>query len=317
MTMLLAPILAAGLSLVGLAAYAQADPPYPNVTDASHATPEAAALFASFFSAKSRHDVAATMAHFAPDLSTYTDATLGWGLDGYDAVEGTFAAYMPKWGNGLSYPTRILGAVENGDGSALVAFTDTPQLFGDEIRILGAVDVRAGQIVRWVDYWDASGFDAETYATLRVPAADFPTDFEEASVGQDASSAIVAASEALQQAFSDGDAAAAATLFSTDAVYEDMSLRTQVLGRLAIERYLDRVLATAPFGSGSSLRHVVGGDLGGGFEWAAASGRGVPFGIVAVELDGDGRITRATLVYDGRLLGNADRRSLTLVAMEP
>jgi hypothetical protein len=45
-----------------------------------------------------------------------------------------------------------------------------------------------------------------------------------------------------------------------------------VLGRLAIERYLRRALSKLPAGAGSSLLHVVGGDMGGGYEWQAACG---------------------------------------------
>jgi hypothetical protein len=38
-----------------------------------------------------------------------------------------FEQYMPKWPpTGLSYPNRISGDMR----SALVAFTDTPELFG-------------------------------------------------------------------------------------------------------------------------------------------------------------------------------------------
>lgn len=317
MTRLAAPIIAIGLLLAGQTASAQDGLPYPDIADTSRASPEVVTFFTSFFSAKSRHDVATTMAHFAPAMATYTDATLGMGLDGFDAVEATFEAYMPNWGEGLSYPTRILGEITDGEGSALVAFTDTPELFGDEIRILGAVDVRDGRIVRWVDYWDSSGFDTEAYEGLRAPAGQFPADFMEATVGQVASPGIVAASEALQQAFAAGDVEAAAALFSYDAVYEDMSLRTQVVGQAAIERYLERALAAAPFGAGSSLRHVVGGDLGGGVEWRAAPDQGVPFGVTALELDADGWITRATVAYDGRLLSEDDRTALALAALEP
>src|SRR5687768_6593591 len=86
------------------------EPSYPQVVDDSHATPEASQFFGSFFAAKSKHDVAATMKHFSPELATYTDATLGWPLEGFDAVEAIFNQYMPKWpASGLSYPTRILG----------------------------------------------------------------------------------------------------------------------------------------------------------------------------------------------------------------
>jgi hypothetical protein len=72
------------------------------------------------------------------------------------ALRGVFAQYMPNWKPpARSYATRVLG---NGS-SALVHMTDTPVLFGGELRIFGAVDLRDGRIVRWVDDWDSSAFD--------------------------------------------------------------------------------------------------------------------------------------------------------------
>ncbi len=288
-------------------------PIYPDVADSRRASLEVRAFFASFFTAKNRHDVAATMQHFSPLVVTYTDAVLGWPLDGFDAIEGTFRQYMPNWpATALSYPTRILGDAT----SALVAFTDTPELFGGELRILGAVDIGEGKIVRWVDYWDSSSFDADLYAQMRTPVAEFPTDFKERSIGVHAAPAIVEISTQLQRAFAAGDAHEVSQLVSYDAVYEDMALRAQVLGRADIERYLGRVLARAPFGTGSRLRHVVGGPAGGGFEWFAAPESAVGGGITALEVDSDGRISRLTSVYDGRQLGESDRRSLVLLSLD-
>ena len=74
----------------------------------------------------------------------------------------------------------------------------------------------------------------------------------------------------LHAAFARNDSRSAASLFSNDAGYEDMTLRAQILGRLAIERYLVRALVKLPAGGGSSLRHGVGGNMGGGYEWQAA-----------------------------------------------
>jgi hypothetical protein len=300
-------------SHAGPPALAAGETLYPQVLDASHATPEAVAFFTSFFTAKSRHGVAATMSHFSPQVVTYTDATLGWALGGHDAIRGIFAEYMPKWPpSGLSYPTRILGDAD----SALVAFTDTPELFGGELRILGAVDLAGGKVVRWVDYWDASGFDAKLYAAMRTPPESFPTDFREGAVRRRGAARIDDVATRLQRALAAGDAAAAAALFSSDGVYEDLALRAQLLGRAAIERYLARVLPQAPFGRGAALRHVVGGDLGGGFEWVAPQSAGVDAGITALELDGEGRISRLTTVYDGRQLAPEARRALALLALE-
>ncbi len=310
-------VLALALALAATTPLAQDAPPYPDVADTSRASPEAAALCASFFAAKTGQDVPGTMAHMSPDLATYTGATLGWDLAGFEALQEVFATHMPTWGEGMSYPPCILGDVSDGDGSALVAFTDTPELLGDEIRILGAVDVRDGLVVRWVDHWDSSGFSTEAYDAMRTPANAFPTDLKEEQVGQAAAPVSVEAAEALSRALAELDAAAAAALFSPDAAYEDMALRTQVLGQAAIQRYHDRVLPLAPFGAGATLRHVVGGAAGGGLEWRGAAGGTVPHGVTALELDEEGRITRATTVYDGRLLPDEDRAALAQAALEP
>jgi hypothetical protein len=58
----------------------------------------------------------------------------------------------------------------------------------------------------------------------------------------------------------------------TDVVLADMALRTQVIGRIEVTRYLERVLGQVPYGHASTLRHVVGGRGGGGFEWTAGPG---------------------------------------------
>ncbi len=287
----------------------------PEMVDARHATAKASAFFHSFFTAKSRHDVDATMDHFSRTTLTYMDATLGWAFYTHEALTNVFGQYMPKWPpSGLSYPTRILGD----EHSALVAFTDTPELFGGEIRILAAIDIKGGKSVRWIDYWDGRHFGAKLAATLRTPADKFPTDFKESSAANNASARIREVASKLHAALASNDYKSAASLFSTDAVYEDMTLRTQVLGRLAIERYLSRALATLPAGGGSSLLHVVGGDMGGGYEWQAAPAyrTTVRRGITAIALDQDGKISRLTTVWDGAMISDADIRALGTLSLD-
>jgi ketosteroid isomerase-like protein len=250
----------------------------------------------TFFRTKTSCDVAGTMSWFSHELATYTDATLGWDIDSFDALQAIFEQYMPNWGPpARSYSTGIL----SNEHSALIHMVDTPELFGGELRILAAVDFADGKIVRWVDYWDATPFDGDLYEQLRTPADAFPTDLKDDVVPTRAAPAVVAAAEALHAALAAGDADAAAALLHTDVVLEDMALRTRVLGGIETAGYLERVLAEAPYGRGSALRHIVGGHHGGGFEWTAADGL---VGITAIELDDDGAITRMTTVYDGRQL---------------
>lgn len=93
MKWLLTLVFSLGLGFAIPTTNAQETPLYPKVAETTYATPSAVRFFDAFFTAKSRQDVAATMAHFSPDLATYTDATLKMGLDGFDAVKNTFATY--------------------------------------------------------------------------------------------------------------------------------------------------------------------------------------------------------------------------------
>ena len=205
-------------------------PLFPSVVDSTHATAKAVRFFDSFFTAKSRHDVDATMGHFSRVTLTYIDATLGWPWYSFEELKDLFAQYMPKWPPaGLSYPTRILG----NERSAVVAFTDTPELFGREIRIVAAIDLEDGKVVRWIDYWDGRHFGAELAAKMRTPADKFPTDFKETSVRDNTSVKIRGVVTKLHAAMASNDAKSVAMLLSNDVIYEDLTLRTQVLGKLA------------------------------------------------------------------------------------
>lgn len=270
-------------------------------------------VFSTFFEIKTSADVAGTMAYFSPDMATYTDATLGWGLDSYEALESLFGQYMPTWvPPARSYATAVLS---NG-ASALVHMVDTPELFGGELRILAAVDFAGGKIVRWVDYWDSSSYPNDLYDQYRTPAERFPRDLKYDVVPTQATPELVAAATAFHRALATADASAAAELLHTDVVLEDRSLRTQVLGRIETTRYLDRVLTQAPYGHGSRLRHVVGGAPGGGFEWTGGTrADGLP-GITALDLDADGLITKVTSVYDSRQL-DPDQKNELAGAAEP
>jgi ketosteroid isomerase-like protein len=281
-------------------------------TDDRPAAPLAATL-ERFFATKTSCDVDGTMSYFAPGLITYTDATLGWDFGSFQALRDVFEQYMPGWKPpARSYATAIL----SNDVSALVHMVDTPELFGGELRILAAIDFRDGKIIRWVDYWDAASYDDELYVKFRTPDAHFPRDLKDAQVPTQAAPELVATATALQQAFAAGDAPAAANLLHTDVVLADMSLRAQLTGRIETARYLARVLADVPYGQSSSLRHVVGGTAGGGFEWTAGPDHGGLAGITALELDADQLITKVTSVYDSRQLSPARRAALLLASAE-
>lgn len=270
-----------------------------------------AATFARFFATKTGADVEGTMTYFSPDLQSYIDATLGWDFDSYDALKGAFAQYMPGWHPpARSYATRIL----SNETSALIHMVDTPELFGGELRILAAVDLVDGKIVRWVDYWDGAPFDGARYAQFRTPSEQFPTDLKDGTVATSATPELVAVTRSLHRALAAGDAGAVAALLHTDVAFHDLALRCHVVGRIETRRYLERVLGDVPYGAGSRLRHVVGGRHGGGVEWTAADGL---VGITAVELDDDGLVTDIRSVYDSRQLAAAHRSALVSAAVAP
>jgi hypothetical protein len=253
------------------------------------------------------------MKFFAPDLLTYTDSTWGWPVDGYDALKALFGTCMPKWpAGGLSYPVRVLGGPE----SALVEFIDTKELFGAELRIFGAVDFKDGKIVRWVDYWDSNTVGTALDGQMRTPAAKFPTVYKDDAVGEHASGRISDVVRRLHNALSRNDATSAASLFSYESMLEDRTMRTQITGRAAIDRYLTRAAPQVPYGSGARVRHIVGGDLGGGYEWISSTSQAT-HGLTALELNAAGQITRASTLYDGRLLPTSERGKLAVLALEP
>jgi hypothetical protein len=307
----LASILVAAVILL-TAGSLRADPIYPDVVNTSHATPEVAAFFKSYFTAKSEHKPVATSDHFSGAHLTYIDATLGWPFYSKKDMTDIFEMYMPKWPpTGLSYPTRISG----NNHSALVAFPDTPELFGGEIHILAAVDFKDGKVVRWIDYWDGRSFGTETAAKMRTPPSKYPTNFDYDVASEGASAEIKDVTQKLASAFASGDAAVAAALFTNDAVYLDRALRVRILGKQAIGKYLARVLATTPYGKGSKLMHVVGNAQGGGFEWTNDESP-VKRGVVAIDLNSAGQVERLETTWDNSIMSDAELQALVLQSIE-
>jgi ketosteroid isomerase-like protein len=271
------------------------------------ATSQLPEVFERYFETKTARDAGGTMAFFAPDMVCYIDATLGWEFDSHAALKAAMEQGMPAWApEARSYASKILA----GEGSALVHMVDTPEMFGGELRILAAIDFADGKIVRWVDYWDSTTYDIDLYRQYRTPVDKFPADLGDTRVENRAHPALTKAATALHQGLAAADPSAAAAAMHADVVLADMALRTQVIGRIEATRYLERVLGQVPYGHASTLRHVVGGPGGGGFEWTAGPGAEHLTGITALELDTDGLITAITSVYDSRQIDPASKRSL-------
>jgi hypothetical protein len=272
------------------------------VADTSHATAEAARIVKGFFAAKSLHHAADMVAFFAPAPAPviYIDAGLGeqWPSQASLLAIWSSASFADAPPNGLSYPLRIIGD----ERSAVIEFVDTPALLGSEFRFLSSLTFdRHGKIVRWIDCWDGRS------SLVHLPIGTlgpYPADFRD-NQGP-ASGTVRAAAGHLQSAFAAADPAAAAGCFTPDAVFEDMALHTRVEGQLQIQRYLTRGLATLPYGPGASVANVAGSAQGGGYEWhAAASAAPLLRGNTALLLDGSGKISRCTVIYDSYQFSSA------------
>ena len=285
------------------------------VIDASHATPDAAALVRRYFARKSAHDLDGWMSFFSRDLITYIDAVAGAGFYSWNSLRDSLSQFMTYWpSDGRSYPTRILGDAT----SAMVFFTDTAGLFGpSEIRAVGVVNFHGGKITRQVDYWDGRHFGIANTATLTAASSPWPvTSFGESTVGETAAPAMRNVVNRLARALGTGDGATAADLFAPGAVFEDMPAHLQIVGPRSIGTYLTDASPLLPYaGGGTAVRHVVGSAVGGGYEWTAADSA-VPRGVVALELDRWGKITRLTALWDGSLLDDSTLISLARTAIE-
>jgi hypothetical protein len=282
--------------------------PYPSgVTDTSHCTPEVAAIFRGFFSAKSEHDTAVMMSYFSRANTTYIDACLGVALTSWQAVNSEFSTFTKLPAAAISYPLRIVGDAR----SAAIEFVDAPAFFGQEIRALSTVTFDSNhRIIRWIDYWDG-----RSSLIPNTIASTYPANFKDSE--QNADPAVVQAAQALQAAFAAGDAAAAVALMSADVVHEDLAARTRVRGQIQAQRYYRRALGQLPYGPGAAMVHAEGSRQGGGYEWSAAPGAApMRRGHTVIELDDAGQVSRLTAIYDSSLLSYPAYQSLVGLAAE-
>jgi hypothetical protein len=281
------------------------DPPQ----DVTHATPLLVQRVNRLFRDKTARDVDGFMSHFSQNPLYYTDATLGWYVPSWAALKAIFAQYMPTWPDtARSYATRIIGD----ENSAIVEFTDSPQLFGHEIRAIAAVDFRDGLIVREVDYWDGRHFGIAAVNALRTPDAQFPTTYGEQYLAERSSPTLRQVLDRLRAALTVGDTTG---LFAEDAIFEDLALHTEFVGTLAIDAYVSRAYTRLPYGVGTTVRRTLGSGRGGGYEWIG-NGFSGSHGIIAVELDAADRISRFTATWDASRLDDAAIATLLADTLE-
>ena len=286
--------------------------------DTSHATPEVARLVTALYRDKTARDIDLLMTHFSQDQLVYSDATVGVRFEGWAAMKTFFTSFLPRGKTAaVSYPTRIIGD----EHSAMVLFTDSPQYFGGEVRIIASIDLRGGKVIREVDYWDGRHFGSVLTDKLRSPIGRWPATYGEDLVRDQSSPVLRRVVGALHDAFSKGDAAAATALFTSDAIFEDLTLHLRLVGPLAIGGFLTRALSALPYGRGTAVRHTVGSAQGGGYEWLnkgahVAHPPTVWQGNIAIELDRHGKVSRFTSVWDGTLMNDTTLTTLLVATIE-
>ena len=288
----------------------------PGVTtpiDDSAATPAAVRQAAGFYHDKARRDVDAAIENFLVEPFSYVDATLGTEFPSREVLRGLLSQGLPTWPEGAnSYMTRVLGD----ENSAIVYFTNDPGVFFPaDMRSVSAVNFVDGKIARWIDYWDANHIGAANLEGWRHPQEEFPADFGESKVAETATALIQKIATALDTALAAHDVQGAAALFAPDATFVDLPSHVRVTGPRHILSFLTAAQGTLPYlGHGVRVRHVLGGDLGGGYEWTANGT--VKRGITAIKLDRNGKITSLEAMWDGSLLDDEALLSLARAAIE-
>ncbi|RMJ16640.1 hypothetical protein CDV36_003688 [Fusarium kuroshium] len=282
---------------------------YPDIADISHATPALVEFLCHYFQAKSRHDADEWIKDFDTSKITYIETVLGLHLNSAN-FEATTKAIMSTWGaDARSYPVRIIGDIH----SAVMFFVDTPTMFGSELRGIAVLDMENGKVVRQVDYWDGR---RAPLAETRVPESQYPSDFGELTVERARNPVLQGIVNKLHAGLSTGKSSATAALFDVDAVWEDRTTRTLIDGRLAIERYLARASSKLPYGTGAAVRHVVGNEQGGGYEWIGGPGAAARHGMTALKLNKDGLITWISPFWDASYASDVAIATLLRLAIE-
>jgi hypothetical protein len=275
-------------------------------------------MVASQYVDKTSGDVDRLMTHFSKELVFYADATVGGLSVGWAAAKKAYESFLPPAGSGaVSYPTRIIGD----ERSAMVLFTDSPQYLGGELIVIAPVDFRDGKIIREVDYWDGRHFGSAQIGNFRTPISQWPANYGEDAVPDQSSPVLRQVVAALSSAISGNDPVAATALFSSDAIFEDLTLHLRLAGPLAIGGFLARALPILPYGPGAAVRHTVGSAQGGGYEWLNKAAQGahptpVWQGCIALELDEHAKISRFTAVWDGALMDDPTLTTLLATTIE-
>ena len=278
--------------------------------ETAHCTTGFATLLQGYLQGKCDHDFPAMRRYLHPVTVTFGDAVGGWVHRTPAELDAAWGAQVPAWPVGARfYTTRVIG----GDSGGAVFVVDTAEMIGTEVRGIAVVDLQDGAIARWIDYWDSRPLGPERAAAVRT--GPLPDELGEHTLAPRKPGRIHAISAALHDALCAADADRAGALFTPDAVLADLTLHSSVRGRAAIIAYLHRALPSLPYGAGAVLRHAVGGDLGGAYEWRCDGPAMV--GVNALELDATGAISYFAAAWDGGLLDDVALVELAGLSIEP
>ncbi|KAH8156748.1 hypothetical protein CIB48_g11496, partial [Xylaria polymorpha] len=104
---------------------------------------------------------------------------------------------------------------------AIVIFVNTPELFGDEIRVITCLDFKDAKVLHQVDHWDGR---RNVLGGQRVPDDQYPQDFAYELSLNNTNGLLASVVQKLHAALSAGNTGSAIDLLSYDAVLEDLSL---------------------------------------------------------------------------------------------
>jgi len=229
--------------------------------------------------------------------------------------EALFAQFKATAGS-ISKFIHASGSARYGGGIDVKAMPKT--FFTGGFDLISYLDIRNGKIFRRDDHWDTAQVTPQDIALIHpngVPrfsceALPEPGDIANASpdfyqfvrgLNRAQSSGRV---DDLVRLFADDALLIHPLLSKTDGAYGPFNTGIQIRGRRAVARFFKATLEALPDGLGSSLIHVVGGSVGGAFEWRSGGitahqgiARNGLLGVTAIDLYG-GLIKRISVKFD-------------------
>jgi ketosteroid isomerase-like protein len=260
-----------------------------------------------YFAAKAAHDLDALTGLFLAGID-YEDAVLCRRTHGAERMRATYQKIFERAPAAAGSSLTWWAGNEHGGA---VRFSNDAGLFGAPMRVAAVIELDGGRVARQRDYWDGRAIPTGTLAGLRteypchLPPADLPAVQRRAR-----NAALGAAAADFRSALDSGSGLA--RCLAQDAVLADLACGVQVAGRPAVAKFLADWAATLPYGPGARETNIVGGALGGGWEWAPAGEfrESVGAGLTTVRLTGEGLVAELAFAWDASRLSGSERARL-------